>query len=150
MVNILFVCSGDSCRSPMMTSVFMHFINETGLSGVVTATSAGINATEKTVNNFTIVALNEFNIASVSHTPTQLTLEMLDEFDFVITATSEIKEIITKVKKINNIKSFAEFTGVELSDPYGRGRGAYLETARRLVENMKVVLEKLISLGVIK
>ncbi len=150
MVNILFVCSGDSCRSPMMASVFMHFINKTKYAGSVVGTSAGVGVTEKMVNKFTFGALGEFNIASISHTPTQLTLEMLDEFDFVITATSEIKEIITKVKNVKNIKSFAEFTEVELSDPYGKGQGAYLETAKCLVLNMEKVIDKLVKLGVIK
>lgn len=152
MVNILFVCSGDSCRSPMMVSVFMHMLKKTGYFDSVSATSAGISVSGeiKSVNELANFALNEYKIPTIKHIPTQLTLEILDKSDFVITATSEIKSIIQKGCNFKNVKSFADFVNEELVDPYGGGRGAYLKTAEVLVKYMKTIIEKLIEMGVIK
>jgi protein-tyrosine phosphatase len=41
MVNVLFVCLGNICRSPMAEAVLRHKINERGLSGDITVDSAG-------------------------------------------------------------------------------------------------------------
>ena len=43
MKNILFVCTGNTCRSPMAEGIFNHFIlNEDKLNGIK-ASSAGIS-----------------------------------------------------------------------------------------------------------
>jgi len=44
MVNVLFVCMGNICRSPMAHGVFEHQINEAGLGHLVRVDSAGTHA----------------------------------------------------------------------------------------------------------
>ena len=41
MVQVLFVCLGNICRSPMAEGVFRHLVAEAGLIDVVSADSAG-------------------------------------------------------------------------------------------------------------
>ena len=41
MVQVLFVCLGNICRSPMAEGVFRHLVAEAGLVDVVSADSAG-------------------------------------------------------------------------------------------------------------
>ena len=41
MVQVLFVCLGNICRSPMAEGVFHHLVEEAGLGNVVSANSAG-------------------------------------------------------------------------------------------------------------
>lgn len=41
MVKILFVCTGNICRSPTAEGVFRHLAGRAGLDGRVTAASAG-------------------------------------------------------------------------------------------------------------
>ncbi|NUU62804.1 low molecular weight protein-tyrosine-phosphatase [Paenibacillus agri] len=41
MVNVLFVCLGNICRSPMAEAVLRHKIHERGLSSSITVDSAG-------------------------------------------------------------------------------------------------------------
>ncbi len=41
MINILFVCLGNICRSPMAEAVFNHMVDEAGLSDKINVDSAG-------------------------------------------------------------------------------------------------------------
>ncbi len=40
-INVLFVCTGNICRSPTAEGVFMHLVRERGLEGRIEADSAG-------------------------------------------------------------------------------------------------------------
>ncbi|CAH8713785.1 low molecular weight phosphotyrosine protein phosphatase [Paenibacillus thiaminolyticus] len=41
MVNVLFVCLGNICRSPMAEAIFRHEVKQAGLEHAITADSAG-------------------------------------------------------------------------------------------------------------
>lgn len=43
-IRILFVCTGNICRSPMAEGVFRHLVEEAGLSGSIEARSAGTDS----------------------------------------------------------------------------------------------------------
>ncbi len=43
-VNVLFVCLGNICRSPMAKGVLVHRLREAGLDGMVMVDSAGTHA----------------------------------------------------------------------------------------------------------
>ena len=45
MVKLLFVCTGNICRSPTAEGVFRHLVQERGLEGVFDIDSAGTTAT---------------------------------------------------------------------------------------------------------
>ena len=44
MINVLFVCAGNICRSPMADAVFQQRIREAGLDGQIRVNSAGTGA----------------------------------------------------------------------------------------------------------
>lgn len=41
MIRVLFVCTGNICRSPTAEAVFRHYVEMEGLSGVIECDSAG-------------------------------------------------------------------------------------------------------------
>lgn len=61
MINVLFVCTGNICRSPMAEYVFLHRVEQAGLTGKVGADSAGISDEEvgSTIHTGTVRMLRE-------------------------------------------------------------------------------------------
>ncbi|WP_373841978.1 low molecular weight protein-tyrosine-phosphatase [Limosilactobacillus sp.] len=45
-MNVLFVCLGNICRSPMAEALFRKLVNDAGLSGQINIDSAGLNYEE--------------------------------------------------------------------------------------------------------
>ena len=42
--RVLFVCTGNICRSPLAEALFAHYVREAGLQGEIEADSAGLEA----------------------------------------------------------------------------------------------------------
>ncbi|MBI5455304.1 MAG: arsenate reductase ArsC [Deltaproteobacteria bacterium] len=77
--KILFVCVGNTCRSQMAEG----FANRYG-NGKIEAMSAGTSAAG-IVNGYTIDAMKEIGIDISGHTSVQLTREMIEWADIVVT-----------------------------------------------------------------
>ena len=72
MKNILFVCTGNTCRSPMAEAICLDLLRKTGKAGRARAASRGLYAAEgepMAVN--AVEALREIGIEAV-HTAAQL------------------------------------------------------------------------------
>lgn len=77
--KILFVCIGNTCRSQMAEGFARHYGK-----GAVDVLSAGTNAMA-IVNSNTIEAMKEIGIDISGHTSKQLTHEMIEWADVVVT-----------------------------------------------------------------
>lgn len=144
MFKILFVCAGDTCRSPMASSLFNHKIKQYSLSGVKSS-SAGLSVEYgSSYADFGKIALKDYGIKRVVGTPTQITAKHLAENNMIICATEDYKEalIVAVADKFRNkIYSFKDFTGINIPDPYGGSIDKY----RLCLEDINTGLEKIIG-----
>jgi protein-tyrosine phosphatase len=64
MINVLFVCTGNICRSPMAEAVFQEMVKQAGLSDQIRADSAGTSDEElgNTTHHGTLRVLAKHNI----------------------------------------------------------------------------------------
>ena len=44
MINVLFVCLGNICRSPLAEGIFQHFVDEADLAGQISCDSCGTSS----------------------------------------------------------------------------------------------------------
>ncbi len=135
MVNILFVCTGDTCRSTMASAMLKHKIKCANLTKHVRCSSAGLNVPQKQkISDNARFALNQLKIKVPNHLSTQLTISLLKRNTLVLTVTKEHKNLILKAyPQLTNVLSLTEYvTAEDIIDPYGKSKEVYLQTAKYL------------------
>ena len=121
----LFVCTGNTCRSPMCAALFNH--KYAGLTRV--GISAGIAADGSAISAEAVNALSEYGVKSSpendykSHVSRNVTEEMMAEASLVVGVSSShamalIMRFPAYASKITSFKN-------NISDPYGGDADAY-------------------------
>lgn len=146
MVNILFVCSGDTCRSPIASAIAKGKIK--ALNKKINVSSAGIFATAGTsVSGGAKRAIKALGYGTIRHKSIQLNFDILDKQTVVICASEKIKRQITDVyPKKEKIFSYKDYVaGEDIVDPYGKSDSEYIEVARYLEYVVGKVVDKVIK-----
>lgn len=141
-MKYLFVCTGNTCRSPMAEGIFNKIAKERGLDD--TAGSAGIFAAEGgSASKNAVDALAETGADISGHKSRRVTPEMLAEYDEILTMTNSHADILKSALPQfgYKIRTLSEATGGggEISDPFGGDLDAYRacrDEIERLVEKL--------------
>ncbi len=146
-MKILFVCTGNTCRSPMAQGIAKNIAEQKGYNDEIV--SAGIMAdVNSCVSEFSVMALKDFDIDISSHNPTQLSVNHLEEADIILTMTHSQKEFIIKSapQHKDKIKSLGEYSlQGDISDPYGLDFNTYKNCAHQIKEAVLNLYERIKS-----
>lgn len=145
-LKLLFICTGNTCRSPMAEGIMKSIVNDKNLS--IDVYSAGISAIEgDKVSSNAVIVLREMGIDISSHKAKQVTKKMLDESDIVLTMTRQHKEILLRSTKglESKIYTFKEFANNGISsdilDPYGGNYNIYKQCSKEIKHEALKVIE---------
>lgn len=138
-MNILFVCTGNTCRSPMAEGLFKDMLKKNKISDI-SVSSAGISALPGgSANEKAVAALEEKGIDIRGHKSRQLSEDNIMKMDLILTMTSAHKKLIESFfvndledrPKIFTLKEFAgKISGGkvpkdDIKDPFGRDYKVY-------------------------
>ena len=142
MKKILFVCSGNTCRSPMAVSIFKKILKDNDKLNEYQVQSAGLNArVGDSINVNAVEALKEFDIPVVRHTVNQIDVDRILKSDFVITMTTEQRDFL---KNYTNVYSLGEITKQhDILDPYGEDKSVYKKVCECLINQIGILFTKL-------
>ena len=127
--RVLFVCIGNSCRSPMAEAVARQIASD-----VMEVASAGLAplgfVAELTLR--TLVA-NGYTEAGLSSKP--ITPDVWDHADLVINMSGRPREMA--------FRRFAKVEDWDVEDPYGEDAEAYQKTFEQIQERVSELAERL-------
>lgn len=140
-MNVYFVCTGNTCRSPMAEAILKH----KKISNIHVK-SAGVYALDGgEMSENAQAVLNEQGI-SHHHTSTQVTEQDLEWANLVLTMTRAHKEMILNsypqfTDKTFTLKEYVTpYTELDVSDPFGGDVNMYRQTFEeldRLIEQLE-------------
>ncbi|NLJ25151.1 MAG: low molecular weight protein arginine phosphatase [Firmicutes bacterium] len=146
--KILFVCTGNTCRSPMAEAIFRKMTEEADHQWLID--SAGIHAATGARATFEAVeVLKGLKLDVSGHSARQLTAEILEDADLVLTMTVSHKRSIqmefpSVAAKVFTIKEYAGKTEeLDIHDPYGCGLEVYQRVANELQADLALIWKRL-------
>lgn len=136
MVQVLFVCLGNICRSPMAEAVFRHIVKEQDLEDTITVDSAGTASWHegKPPHEGTCDKLSEFNISYEGMRARQINLMDFERFDYIIAMDEQNKKDVLKLLETDCnekpvVRKLMDFVPnpkeTDVPDPYYTGDFAY-------------------------
>ncbi len=150
-MEIVFVCMGNTCRSPMAEALLRSEIKRRRIENV-TVSSAGLKGGGAPMNENTAKTLLNKGLEL-----SNFSSKLIDEHTFsaiaVIGLTERICEELKNIrdfgievgkltKKRDNIFSFKELVGYDIPDPYGQGEEAYERAFKELEGGMSAIVER--------
>ena len=146
--HVLFVCTGNTCRSPMAEAIFRYESHRRGLP--VTVSSAGTAAAEQVGMNLnSLRTLANHGLSIENFSPTQLTDDLMKSAYAVVCMTDGQRDALLAYAKdclqevIEKIYAYSDFCGCSIPDPYGMPMEAYEATYLTLEGGMSVLIDKL-------
>ncbi len=124
--NILFVCTGNSCRSVMAKGILEKLVKEAGLSEKINIDSAGTGGFRgmKAAQN-TIEVMKEEGIDVTMHSGKGITEELLKKSDIVFVMEEMHRDIILSRFSALSGKARLLKEGVGVVDPIGKSLEEY-------------------------
>ncbi|XEC92562.1 low molecular weight protein-tyrosine-phosphatase [Paenibacillus tarimensis] len=132
MINVLFVCLGNICRSPMAEAVFRSLVEKEGLSGTISVDSAGTGDWHigKPPHEGTRKILDRYGVAHAGMRARQVRERDYEDFTYIICMDSQNMEDVKRWLPGNGAAQAAVFRFMDLlperkladvPDPYYSG-----------------------------
>ena len=122
-IAVVFVCTGNICRSPVAERLFKDYLKKQGKQGLYRVSSVGVMAcVDKPMSQLSQQVLKELKVAAGGHKGRQLSEKIIRATQFFICMTQDHKNCMGGM---DNVYTVAEITdGHDVFDPYG---GSYAD-----------------------
>ena len=151
--KIIFVCLGNTCRSPMAEVIFRYELKRLGKTGVSVTSAGTLVGKSGNMNPHSLQVLGENGFYAWNFSSVQLDAEMILTAHAIVCMTDELRDVVSymrykllsdKEDAENNVYSFSDLTGYEIPDPYGQGIEAYRKVFEQLLAGMPKIAEGLL------
>ena len=144
---IVFVCTSNTCRSPMAEGLARKYLKDNSLDGKYTVISRGLTDMYEPIgsqasNHGIHVMINDYNIDVSNHRSKLLNdIDMNDSYIVIAVSQSHYNEIIKRYpNNINKVSKLSE----DVMDPWHENVDVYQKTAFKLSNLINDIMTKII------
>ena len=144
--NLLFVCSGNTCRSPLAEAVAAHAVKERGWTHVAVA-SAGTGAVEGApASENSVLVGAERGLDLGAHRSRPLEAGLVDWADLILAMSPSHLAAVVELGGAEKVAMLTDFIegpgfGAPIDDPFGGDPEAY----RRAYDQIAVAVDGLLA-----
>ena len=145
-MDILFVCTGNTCRSPMAEGILKAMAKEKELE--IKVKSAGLAAFDGSAPaENAIKAMTEIGIDIKGHKSRMLHRELVEKADLILTMSRSHKDIILRnypesKTKVFTLKDYAYKEEEDIIDPFGGSLKTYENTRDEIAHCIREILKE--------
>src|SRR5437764_10905450 len=147
--HVLFVCTGNICRSPLAAALLERALKERGID--VTVTSAGTGAWDgaPASEGAYLVGL-ERGLDLSSHRARLLTRELVENADLILTMARHHRARVDELGGEGRVFVLGEYAGregddAEVSDPFGGDLAVYRDTCGDVEALLQTAVERIVK-----
>ena len=153
MIKIMFICTGNICRSAMADIMMKEQIKNKNKENEIEVYSCGTFAEDGDYASFNAIeAMEYYGIDLKLHRATNIRNSNIEEMDVILCATREHKRFVTQLypqlkDKVFTMKEFAnsgnDENDLDIKDPWGYGMPTFLECAKEIDIAVKKIMDKI-------
>ncbi|HCJ01508.1 MAG TPA: protein tyrosine phosphatase [Clostridiales bacterium] len=137
-MKITFVCSGNTCRSPMAECAMEELLREEGITGVEVQSRGVVANVGADISENAKKALEDAEIPVKKHVATQITTDDILASDLVICMTERHKMRLGSLPKVFTLH---QMTGCgDIKDPYGGDEETYKQCLAEILSALKKLI----------
>lgn len=148
--HVLFVCTGNTCRSPMAEAMFRQLLEERGLAHRVTVSSAGLAAFDGDgAADGARRAMADRGLSLTEHRSRRVDSALVEEADLILVMTVSHRERLREAfpHKADRVYTLKEYGGgedgsLDVLDPFGQDDERYRSVAEEMWELLEQVLRR--------
>lgn len=144
-MTILFVCTGNTCRSVMAEAIFNNSFKEHN----ITASSAGLSVIPNSFasQNSVEVLKDNIHVDVTKRKAVQLNEKLIMDSDLILTMTNYIRDVLVHYypKYFDKIFTLNQYIHEDrdISDPYGGNKITYEKTFFELQNKINILINKI-------
>jgi protein-tyrosine-phosphatase len=150
-MEILFVCTGNICRSPMAEGLMAHMLAARSMGGFRVRSAGTVALDGRPAEPHAVVAARELGADIADHRARSLDPAMALQADLILVMEQGQAELIARVLPTDQQAQRLRLLGAyipdrpsaEIDDPYGLPLDAYRSCARSIQQCLTAVLEQI-------
>lgn len=149
MIHVIFICTGNICRSAMADGYLKYRLKELGLQDKVVVRSAGTHAMQgQGAPIHAKRAIEKYGVNIQTHTASRLEKANMQAADYILVMTERHKrdvisrypELKEKIKLLGQYAKDKDYE--EIDDPWGYSYNVYEKCAKEIIDSVEGFIEQ--------
>jgi protein-tyrosine-phosphatase len=152
--HILFVCSGNTCRSPLAEVIAQRHLEEAGIDDVEVSSAGTFASDGSCASSGSLEVARENGLDLEGFTSRTLDAEILDRADLVLVMEPGHRSGVLGLSPTADTKTFLlgelagqSGPGASVADPFGGTQDSYRRTFRRIHDLVRDAFPKILEMA---